>query len=204
MKKILSVLLVVALAITMIGVLAACNGGKDGGEETTAPIETTAPENNGEGEDTGDDTGDETDAPEGEDTAIKEGTLNLSDLVTIELKDGWYTEEGIDTMWNSVELVNDSVTAFMANVKVSVGNLYGGDTAESWANDTNANYNNEGKVTAEEINGTTYYHLSGVVADDTQNIYFADIDETHYIKVAIMFMTVEEGKSVFDLLTINK
>lgn len=193
MKKTLCVLLIAVLVLSVA--LTGCTG--------TVITDTTAAATN-EAADTTAEAIDTTAAPETTEAAgpITEGTLEISDLISVEFKDGWYTEEGLDTTWNSVELVNDSVEGFLASVEISVGTIYTeGNGAEYWANATNGNYGGTGTVSTEEINGVTYYHLSNVVDDDTQNMFWTDLDDGHYLEVAIMFMPVDQGMPVFDLIT---
>lgn len=207
MKKLLSLILAAVLVLSLTAVLSSCGDkADDKKDETTKAEETTAPEP----EDT---TEEETTAEEPEETTeeetteasrITEGTVTILDLVSIEVKDGWYSEDGVDDTWNSIELVNDAVPGFLANVEVKVGRVYGDDHAKEWADNYNKNYGGGGTVTTETINGLTFYHLSGVVEDDNQNCYFADINDDYYLEVDIMFMSVEEGLPVFDLITVNK
>ena len=200
MKKFLSVLLVCAVVLSMSALLSSCGETKDTKDDETKVVDTTAAEETTEAEET---TVEETTEEETTAGAITEGSIVIDDLVTIDLKDGWYSEEGLDTTWNKVKLENKSITGFLANVSVSVGKVYGDDHAKEWAENTQGNYQGKGKITEEDINGVHYYHLSGVVDDDDQNIYYADLDDEHYIEVSIMFMSVDEGKPVFDLISFN-
>lgn len=199
MKKTICVMLaaILALAVVLTGCTSIPVKTNDTADTTAAAVETT---------EAAAETGEEIYVETIEDTTeaagpLTEGSVVISDLISVELKDGWYSEEGLDTTWNSLKVENESIDAFLANVEFTVGNIYSGNGAEYWADAINKNYGGNGTVTTEEINGVTYYHLSGVVDDDTQNIFFTDLDDSHYLEVAIMFMPVDQGMPAFDLLT---
>ena len=213
MKRFLFMLLAAAVMVSVSATFTSCEDSK-GADETTAPVtENTAEQKTDEAKTTEKTTEDLTDealtdevktTEESASGEMREGSIVISDIVTVELKDGWYTKEGLDKTWNELKLENDSIDAFLANVSVKVGNVYSGQGAEYWADATVGNYNGKGNINTEQINGMTYYHVSGVVDDDTQNIYFADIDDSHYIEVAIMMMDVNLGLPAFDLISFNK
>lgn len=203
MKKTICALLIVVLTLSVFaGCASKAPADTTAASDMTAAVDTTAAPDTAEAADTTEAVG-TTEAIETTEAAgpLTEGTLVISDLISVEFKDGWYSEEGLDTTWNSIELVNDSVEGFLANVGIKVGNVYGDGDAAYWADAINGNYGGGGTVTTEEINGVTYYHLSGVVDDDTQNMFFTDLDDSHYLEVSVMFMPVDQGMPVFDLIT---
>lgn len=199
MKKFLSILLTFALILSMAALLISCGEADTSDTETSADVETTANDTETEAESES-----ESESESEAAAPIKEGTIDISGLVSVELKDGWYSEKGLDTTWNEIELINDSIDDFMAYVSVKVCKVYEeGEHAKEWADTINGNYGGGGTVIEEEINGVSYYHLSGVTDDDTQNLYFTDLDDGHYLEVSVMFMPVEKGLPVFNLITFN-
>ena len=181
MKKILTI----ALSIFLLAALSACGSKDPEVKPTEVPtMEPTTPEV----------TEPETEGP------ITEGTLNLLDLVEVSLTDGWYAakaEEG------EVQLENDDISGFMARVNVKVQKIYTPtEGAEVWAGKIQGNYGGKGTITQETINNALYYHLSGVVDDNKQNMFFTDLNEKYYLEVDVMFMNLEDGMSVFDHTTI--
>lgn len=196
MKKIIALVLAMMM---LVFVLASCGEAKpaDDTNDDVDVVDTTAGD-----VDEPDESEEETEA---EFEPITEGTIDLSDgLVSVELADGWKVEKEEKLTDSSVEMVNDAVTDFLSNVEVSVHRIFtDGEGAEYWANTTNGNYGGVGKVTEEDINGIHFFHLSGVVDDDDQNLFFADINDDYYLEVSVMFTALENGIGVIDNVTIN-
>ena len=190
MRKLLSIIIALTLVFSMAVVLTACNNKTDEptsdvSDEDTIATEITE-ETDTETEASEEDTED-ANLPNAGDT-VKIGTTSVT------IPEGWTVEEY--TEGEEIEL--QPADAFLESVTVSLNKVYGDDHAKEWADNINGNYGGDKEIDTVEIGGKSFYRVK---AEDEQNICFADIDDSNYIKVSVMFMPWEESEPVLSTIT---
>ena len=90
------------------------------------------------------------------------------------------------------------------NVTVEVSHNWSHESGEELAIEQNKNYGEKGTVSTVEINGVTYYKVSGVVDDDTQNMFITELDEDDYLEISVMYMPLDDGMPVVNAVVVNK
>lgn len=187
MKKYLSILLAVLFIFSVLTVFSAC--GKTEGESDAEVTQETV--------DTPEETA-ETEAPQ-EVTTVdsnlpKSGETVKLGTVSVTVPDGWTVDEYTE----SEEIVIQPDGAFLDSVTVSVNKVYGDDHAKEWADNINGNYGGDKEIDTVEIGGKSFYRVK---AKEDQNICFADLDDSTYVKVSVMYMPWEDGEAVLSTIS---
>ena len=185
MKKIIALVLALTLAFSMVVFFTSC--GNKGEETTTAATEETQEET--------------TEATSEEETTEdanlpKSGETLTFGTAKVTIPEGWVVaeyEEG-----KKVEL-NPADDTF-PSVEINLHEVYDNNHAKEWADNINGNYGGKCKIDQVKIGGKDFYRVEG---DTEQHVCFADLDDSTYLEVSVMFMPWDDGAPVLNAITIG-
>lgn len=193
MKKICSVILALAMILSLMVVFAAC-GKTETPAETGTSAETQKALTETAAEET--ETAEEAESTEEEQDLPAAGETVKIASVSVTIPEGWETKEYKED--ESIEIRPEG--AFIDSVEIILHNVYGDEHAKEWADNINGNYGGNCEIDSVEIGGKTFYRVK---AKEDQNICFADLDDKHYVEISVMFLDWEKGEEVLSAISFD-
>lgn len=180
MKKIIAIVLALTLAFCVAALFTSC----DKKEETTTTLAQESTEPASEEETTKD-----ANLPKAGDT-LTFGTAKLT------IPEGWVVDDYEEGKKVELNPADDS----FPSVEINLHDVYGDERAKEWADNINENYGGKCKIDQVKIGGKDFYRVQG---DTEQHVCFADLTDSTYLEVSVMFMPWDDAADVLGAITIG-
>lgn len=179
MIKIIAIILAFTLALSM---LVYFNSSRKHNTETSTTVITEAEE--------------ETEETTKDANLPKAGDTLTFGSAKITIPKGWVVDEYEESKKLELNPENDSFPI----ISIDLHDVYNNERAKEWADNINENYGGNCKIDKVKIGGKDFYRVEG---DPEQHVCFADLDDSTYLEVAVMFMPWDDAKAVLDAITIG-
>ena len=184
MKKFLAITLVITLALSMVALFAGC-GNKDEATTTAAANAETEPE-----------TTEATTEATTEEELPKAGDVLTFGSAKLTIPEGWVVDKYEEGKMVDLNPADDT----FPTITVDLHQVYDDNHAKEWADNIDENYGGGHEIDQVKIGGVSFYRVK---AESEQNICFADLDDSTYLEVAVMFMPWEDGEAVLNNIVIG-